>query len=95
MSFWEDLDFGKIAESVSENAGNWIDTAVETYQREASAQPEVNDARAENVTFGDGKEAPTATVNMPQSAPIITGIDNKMLLAGVVGFVALVLVVKG
>lgn len=95
MSFWEDLDFGKMAESISENAGDWIDGAVSSYQKEANAQPEANDEKAKHVTFGDGKEAPTATVNTPLATPLINGIDNKMLLGGAVGLIAVVLIAKG
>ncbi|MGL1956285.1 MAG: hypothetical protein OCD00_03060 [Colwellia sp.] len=97
MSFWDELgdNFSNLAESVTEGAGDWIDGAVENYYSEANAQPEANDAKSENVTFGDGKESPTATVTSTASTPLITGVDNKTLLMGVVGFVALVLVVKG
>jgi len=95
MSFWENLDFDKLAESVSENAGDWIDSAVDNYYSEANAQPEANEAKGQNVTFGDGKEKPTAAVTAPSSEPLITGVDNKVLIGGIVGFVALVLIVKG
>lgn len=83
-------------ESVSEGASNWVDGWINKEVSEVNAQPETNDEKAKQVTFGDGKEAPTVTTNAPgNTGQFINGVDNQTLLLVVVGGIALFAVAKG
>lgn len=82
-------------ESVSEGASNWVDAWINKQVSEVNAQPETNEQKGKNVTFGDGKESPTVTTTQPTAKPqLIAGVENSVLLLGVVGLVAVIAVVK-
>jgi len=87
--------FGGVWESVTEGAGDWLDKVIDTEIAEIGAQPETNEAKGQNVTFGDGKESPTVATTSQGMQPIISGVDNKTLAFGAVGLIALALIVKG
>ncbi|MCJ8320434.1 MAG: hypothetical protein MJK12_12425 [Colwellia sp.] len=95
MDWLDDFDFGGMVESVSEGASDWVSGYVKKEVAEISAQPETNDAKAKNVTFGDGKESPTVSIAQPATASLINGVDNKTLGLGVVSIIAVILVVRG
>jgi hypothetical protein len=83
---------GSVLESVGEGASSWVDKFVQDEVAEIGAQPETNEQRGQNVTFGDGKEKPTVQATVPAQAQLISGVDNKMLLLGGLGIAALLLI---
>lgn len=97
MSFWDSATnfVSDSFESISEGASDWVENVIDTQLKETGARPETNEKKGENVVFGDGKEKPTVTAVPTGSAPIISGVDNKNLLLGGLGLVAVLLLVKG